>query len=63
MTFSSSEFLFLFLPLCIIIYGITPNRWRNYILLLASIVYYIFAERDIYLILLFIFIIINYITE
>lgn len=62
MTFSSREFLFLFLPLCIIIYGITPNRWRNYILLLASIVYYILAERDIYLILLFIFIIINYIT-
>ena len=40
MLFSSFEFLYLFLPLCAAIYFLSPRGWRNYVLLLASLVFY-----------------------
>ena len=44
MLFSSHEFLFLFLPLCIIIYFGVPPRARNAVLLLFSLIFYGFGE-------------------
>lgn len=40
MVFSSIEFLFYFLPLALLAYGIAPRRLRNATLLLASLVFY-----------------------
>jgi len=40
MLFSSVTFLFCFLPLSLLIYGITPRSWANAVLLVASLVFY-----------------------
>ncbi len=40
MVFSSTPFLFYFLPLFLICYYLTPSKFRNYTLLLGSIVFY-----------------------
>ena len=40
MVFSSIEFLFLFLPLLLGLYHLAPGRFRNGVLLLASLVFY-----------------------
>ena len=40
MVFSSNIFLFFFLPIFLIAYFITPQKFRNYTLLLFSIVFY-----------------------
>jgi alginate O-acetyltransferase complex protein AlgI len=45
MLFSSPVFLFLFMPLLLIGYGIAPRALRNSVLLLASIVFYAWGER------------------
>lgn len=44
MLFSSLEFLFLFLPLCVIVYFGVPPRARNAVLLLFSLIFYGFGE-------------------
>ena len=47
MLFSSSVFLFLFLPLVLIIYYLALRRWRqgqNVFLLLASLGFYAWGE-------------------
>ena len=51
MLFSSLEFIFLFLPLCIGIYFAVPLRWRNAVLLLFSLIFYGFGE-PVYLFLM-----------
>ena len=51
MLFSSLEFLFLFLPLCLAIYFIVPTKARNAVLLLFSLVFYGFGE-PVYLFLM-----------
>lgn len=51
MVFSSATFLFLFLPLVLFLYAITPFRFKNLVLLLASLLFYAFGE-PIYLVLL-----------
>ena len=38
--FSSIEFLLWFLPIFLIVYGITPRKYRNLTLLVGSIVFY-----------------------
>lgn len=43
MVFSSIPFLFYFLPLCLILYYLVPFRWKNYVLLLFSLLFYAFA--------------------
>ena len=54
MLFSSVEFLFLFLPICLVGYYLLPNRWglRNYWLLLASIGFYAWGEPKFVLVML-----------
>lgn len=52
MVFSSSIFLVYFLPVLVLLYAVTPQRFRNYLLLLASILFYAWgAPRFIFVIL------------
>ena len=44
MVFSSSLFLFAFLPLVLGLYFISPKRVKNYVLLIASLVFYAWGE-------------------
>lgn len=60
MVFSSVSFLFFFLPLLFLIYFITPKKFKNYVLLIFSLIFYFFGEKW-YVFLLIISCIINYI--
>ncbi|MBE6546124.1 MAG: MBOAT family protein [Ruminococcaceae bacterium] len=44
MLFSSLEFLYLFLPLSLAVYFLCPQRWRNAVLLLVSLIFYGLGE-------------------
>ena len=44
MVFSSTIFLFIFLPICLLVYAIIPARLRNLWLLTASIAFYAWGE-------------------
>lgn len=44
MVFSSLIFLFLFLPVTILIYYLSPKRFRNAVLLVASLIFYAWGE-------------------
>ena len=44
MVFASPIFLFLFLPLTLAAYFALPRRWRNAVLLVASLVFYVWGE-------------------
>ena len=44
MLFSSMTFLFVFMPLVITVYGLSKKEIRNYVLLVASIVFYAWGE-------------------
>ena len=46
MVFSSIPFLFFFLPLVMLIYFITPFKYRNLILLVTSLVFYGWGEPE-----------------
>ena len=45
MVFSTPLFLFFFLPVTLAIYYLVPVRWRNAVLLLASLLFYFWGER------------------
>ena len=51
MVFSSIIFIYYFLPLLLIIYFICPKKYRNLVLLLFSMVFYFYGEKN-YIILL-----------
>ena len=59
MLFSSPIFLFLFLPCVLLLYYLTPNRFRNYLLLLASLFFYAWGET-VYVLLMLVSILANY---
>ena len=44
MLFSSLTFLFLFLPLFLILYYLTSERYRNLLLFIASLIFYAWGE-------------------
>lgn len=46
MVFSSSIFLFLFLPIFFTVYFLTPNKWRSAVIVLASYVFYAWWRVD-----------------
>ena len=46
MVFSSNIFLFFFLPIFLIAYFITPQKFRNYMLLLFSLIFYAYGAPD-----------------
>lgn len=60
MVFSSTIFLFLFLPLTLICYLLAGRRFRNALLLIASLVFYIWGE-NIYVLVMLSSITVNYI--
>lgn len=60
MIFSSITFLFYFLPIVIVIYYIIPNKFKNTILLISSLVFYSYGEPK-YVFLMIFSIIISYI--
>ena len=59
MVFSSLIFIFIFLPLVLVSYYISPRRLRNTVILLASLLFYAWGEPT-YIILIIISILINY---
>ena len=59
MLFSSIVFLFTFLPAVMILYYLLPVRFRNVIVLLASLVFYAWGE-PVYLFLMLLSILFNY---
>ena len=52
MVFSTPLFLFYYLPLVLLVYYITPARFRNFVLLLASLFFYYWGEQGYTLIML-----------
>jgi alginate O-acetyltransferase complex protein AlgI len=52
MVFSSPVFLFLFLPFILVGYFIVPRRLRNSLLLLASLLFYVWGEKLFVVVLL-----------
>ena len=60
MVFSSSIFIFLFLPLCLLFYFASKDKYKNYVLLAFSIIFYLFGGPK-YLLLLITVVFIDYI--
>ena len=57
MLFSSVTFLFVFLPIVLLVYYICPRKAKNYILLIASLLFYAWGEpKYIFIMLISIFI-------
>ena len=59
MLFSSFEFLFRFLPVFLVIYYLTPKKFRNVTLLGGSIVFYTIGEAG-YITILLACVLVNY---
>ncbi len=59
MVFSSLPFLFLFLPVVLLVSHVLPFRWRNGFLLLANLVFYAYGE-PVYVLLMIGSIVVNY---
>ena len=59
MLFSSLEFLYLYLPLTLLLYFAVPLRWRNLVLLAVSLVFYGWGE-PVYLFLMVFTIAVDY---
>ncbi|MCL1858121.1 MAG: MBOAT family protein [Oscillospiraceae bacterium] len=60
MVFSSLEFIFLYFAAAVLIYFITPLRFRNFALLIVSLIFYGWGE-PVYVFLMVFTIIVNYI--
>lgn len=60
MVFSSIVFIFTFLPLVILAYYLAPVKLRNFVLLLASLIFYAWGE-PVYLFLMVYSILFNYV--
>jgi alginate O-acetyltransferase complex protein AlgI len=60
MLFTSPVFLFLFLPIVLVIYYLSPNRFRNLVLTLVSLFFYSWGE-GIYVLVLLTMIVANYV--
>ena len=61
MLFSSMTFVFMFLPIVSIVYLLVRKELQNYILLIASIIFYAWGEPR-YLAIMFITILLNYVV-
>ena len=59
MLFTSISFLYYFLPIVLILYFIIPKKYRNYILLIFSIIFYMYGEPK-YVILMLVEILVAY---
>lgn len=63
MVFSSLEFVFIFLPVCMIAYGLVQYKYKNTVIFLGSLIFYAFgvASKPIYILLFVITILFNFI--
>ena len=53
MVFSSIVFLYIFLPIMLLIYFIVPNKFKNAVMILASLIFFAWGEiRYIFIMLL-----------
>ena len=59
MVFSSPYFLFLYLPTVLLLYYISPLRWRNLVLLIFNLIFYGWGE-PVYIVIMFASIAIDY---
>lgn len=59
MLFSSTTFLFVFLPAVLAVYYLVPARFKNFIMLIASLFFYAWGE-PVYVILMILSILLNY---
>lgn len=64
MVFSSFVFLFQFLPVFLLIYFAVPEKLKNIVILIGSLIFYFYGikEHPAYLILIILSVIINYVT-
>ena len=53
MVFSSLYFLFLYLPIVLLVYYITPLKWRNLWLLVVNLIFYGWGEPTYILLMIF----------
>ena len=53
MVFTSINFLYYFLPTVLILYFITPKKYKNLLLLISSLLFYLYGEPK-YIILMII---------
>lgn len=62
MVFSSMEFIFIFLPVFLLIYYIAPINWKNLVILIGSVIFYMWGSRENpeYILLFIMVIIMNY---
>ena len=59
MLFSSLTFLFMFLPLVLALYFLAKDKYKNYVLLVASLIFYAWGEPK-YIVLMILSIVVNY---
>lgn len=59
LVFSSLLFLFLYLPVVLLIYYVTPLRWRNGVLLVFNLIFYGWGE-PVYIVIMFLSTAIDY---
>lgn len=59
MLFSNITFLIIFLPLTLAVYYLIPQKWRNAVMLAASLVFYAWGET-VYVVLLLLSVFMNY---
>lgn len=59
MIFSSIEFLLFFLPVFLVVYRLVPDRMKNAVLLLGSLIFYAYGEPK-YLVLLMLSVLVNF---
>lgn len=52
MLFNSPIFLFVFLPLFLVLYFIVKDKWKNLTILLASLIFYTWGEKELVILLL-----------
>ena len=59
MVFSSLTFLFMFLPITLLVYFLVPDRFKNTVALIASLFFYAWGE-PVYIVLMILSILFNY---
>ena len=59
MVFSSLYFLFLYLPVVLLVYYLVPLRFRNLVLLVFNLIFYAWGE-PVYIVIMFVSIAIDY---
>ena len=59
MIFSSPFFLFLYFPVVLLLYYISPLKWRNLVLLVVNLIFYGWGE-PVYVLIMFLSIAIDY---